>query len=269
MVLWMLTAVVSVTSVAQTVETDSVSATGLSDANKNALSAFLQRLSTLQEPALSDSVRLFVGRKYADETSRLYYSDEVESKLFNPASLQRNNSLYIVFLKETLASGNVPEAEKSRYRFQLENVRKNMPGTKATDFEVLDKNGRRFRMSAVDADYLVLFFYNPDCMRCRRVEEQIKTDSVFRSSVLKIMAVYPGIMTREWLDAPSTLPSSWLDVCSPEGEVNNRLLYFIQSTPSIYLLDRRKNVILKDVSLKRLHDWLLMHVVRKSVIKSE
>lgn len=266
---WMLVAVVSLRSVAQTVETDSLSVTGLSEADKKALSAFLQRLSTMREPALSDSVKVFIGQKYADETSRLYYSDELEAMLFNPASPQRNDSLYIVFLKETLASKDVPEEEKSRYRFQLENVSKNMPGERATDFTVSDKRGRRFKISDIEADYLILFFYNPDCVRCRRVEEQMKVDSVFQLPSLKIVAVYPGIMTREWLDAPSVLPSSWMDVCSPEGEVNNRLLYFIQSTPSIYLLDKHKNVILKDVSLRRLHDWLAMHIVKKCVIKSE
>lgn len=223
---------------------------------KELMVTYLDKLSGMKKPLLSDCVRNTVDRMFAAPTVRLYFSDELESLLFNSGSPYRNDALYLVFLKEFLASGRMPEDEKSRYRFQMENVSKNMPGHKAADFEFMVKDRGRFKMSDVQSDYLVLFFYNPDCMRCRDVEQRMQTDSVLASPHVKVLAVYPGIQTQEWLDSPSALPGSWIDGCSPDGVVNNRLLYFIQSTPSIYLLDKHKNVILKDVSFKRLHDYL-------------
>lgn len=220
------------------------------------VAGYVKRLSTVKEPALSTCVNRLLEKAYADSTTRVYLSDELEALLFNTASPLRNDSLYMVFLKATLASRLVPEAEKSRYRFQLENVRKNMPGSKAVDFELLDKKGGRFKMSDIKSDYLVLFFYDPDCVRCQKTEQRLMADPLLKMPGVKVLAVYPGIRTREWLDAPSFLPDSWTDGCSPQGEVNTRLLYFIQSMPSIYLLDKDKRVVLKDVSAHRLHDYL-------------
>lgn len=223
---------------------------------KERMVSYLEQLKRVKEPLLSTYVKRLLNKAYSDVNFRLYFSDELESLLFHSNSPYRNDSLYIVFLRETLVSKLVPEEEKSRYRFQLENVQKNMPGSKAVDFEYLDKSGHRFKMSDIKSDYLVLFFYNPDCMRCKEAERWLMSDSVLVSPCVKVLAVYPGIQTNEWLNSPSALPESWIDGCSPDGAVNNRLLYFIQSTPAIYLLDKDKNVILKDVSPKKLHAYL-------------
>lgn len=217
---------------------------------------YVDLLPKLKGTVLQTSVRNFIEKAYRRPDSRLYFSDEAEHYLFSLNSLQRNDSLYITFLKETFASGLLPEDEQFRYRFQLENVRKNLPGTKATDFVYEDKGNTRRKMTDFKAKYLILFFYNPDCGRCRDAEQRLAKEPVLRNPSVKVLAIYPGSQTREWLNQPLHLPFGWADGCSPAGEINNRLLYFIQSTPSIYLLDENKNVILKDVSPQKLVDYL-------------
>lgn len=209
---------------------------------------YLNLLSGLEKSVATLSVKAFVGKVYSNEAARLYFTDEVEHYLFDLNSSRRNDNLYIIFLKETLASPYLKEGEKFRYRFQLENIMKNMPGDKATDFSYLDKKGNQLKMSDLKADYLVLFFYNPDCERCRDAKRHLSQEAVLKKTSVRVLAVYPGSQTKEWLAQPSDLPAGWIDGCSPDGAINNRLLYFIRTTPSVYLLDKHKRVILKDIS---------------------
>lgn len=206
--------------------------------------------------SVQEEVDSFVRRAYRYPASRLYFSDLVEHYLFNLNSSRHNDTLYISFLKATLASPYLSDDEKFRYRFQLENVRKNMPGKPAADFVYLDRKGQRHRMYDIQSDYLVVFFYNPDCVRCHNAEQYLSGASVFQNAAVKVLAIYPGFQTDEWLSEISRLPGSWLDGCSPEGEINNKLLYFIQSSPAIYLLDKHKKVLLKDASPKSLLSYL-------------
>ena len=46
-----------------------------------------------------------------------------------------------------------------------------------------------------------------------------------------------------------TYPANWIDAYSPDGEITQKLLYYIPATPSFYLLDANKKVILKDAPL--------------------
>lgn len=209
----------------------------------------VQQLPAAEQRKAADA---FTAQTYGKTSTRLYFSDEVEQQLFNPASERHDDRLYMVFLQSALASPLLPEEEKSRYRFQLENAGKNLPGNPATDFTYLNKEGKRRKMSDVTARYLVLFFYNPDCDRCRKAEQLLEKNAVLNAPGVKVLAVYPGPLTKEWLEHTPVLPAAWINGCSPDGEINNRLLYFIRTTPAIYLLDSKKNVILKDVSPEKL-----------------
>lgn len=207
-----------------------------------------KKLAVEDSSTVRQAVAQFTGKAYHYGFSRLFFTDMAEHTLFNLNSSQHNDRLYIVFLEATLSSPYLDEDEKYRYRFQLENIRKNLPGSTATDFIYLDRHRHRKKMSEIQTEFLVLFFYNPDCEHCRRTEAYLESQPDLQRPEVKILAVYPGFQTEEWQSSVSTLPSGWLDVCSPGGEINNRLLYFIQSTPSIYLLDRHKKVLLKEAA---------------------
>lgn len=226
------------------------------DSIRKVLGDFLDMVRQLPAGEQQKAADAFTERAYSTTASRQYFADEVEYRLFNPDSPQRDDRLYMVFLRSALASSQLPEEEKSRYRFQLKNAGKNLPGNKATDFTYINKEGKRRKMSDIKSDYLVLFFYNPDCNRCRKAEQLLKKEPVLNQPSVKILAVYPGPLTKEWLEHPPTLPATWENGCSPDGEVNNRLLYFIQSTPAIYLLDKNRNVLLKDSSPTALIKYL-------------
>ena len=62
------------------------------------------------------------------------------------------------------------------------------------------------------------------------------------------MVIYPDADSEMWKNRISRMPIGWIDAYSPDGEIADKLLYYLPAMPSLYLLDADKRVILKDAS---------------------
>ena len=47
------------------------------------------------------------------------------------------------------------------------------------------------------------------------------------------------------------MPRGWIAGWNKQGDIRSRQLYEIRATPTLYLLDKRKKVILKDATLEQ------------------
>lgn len=209
------------------------------------------------------SINAFMQNLYHSETPekvRSYFEELSEHYLYNPNSPLRNEQLYLLFLKTTLSRPEIDNALRQRYAFRLENVGKNMPGSPATDFIYEDRAGRKTSLYQTKGEFILIYFNDPDCENCHAITDIMRRDSLLTNNPrLTVLAVYPDANTQAWRTHTPSLPSSWLDVCSPEGEITERLLYFIQATPTLYLLDKDKKVILKDPMPGEVVKWLEMN----------
>lgn len=182
--------------------------------------------------------------------------------LYNPNSPLRNETLYISVLQYLLASDAVDDQSKPTYKFRLDLAMKNRPGEAANNFdfttEKLTDSGERIAqissMYGIKADYLLIFFNNPDCMDCGRVKEYIKGSGIFntmqRSGGLKILSLFPDTDIELWRN--SEYPKEWINGYDTKHIVTDSLLYDLRAIPTLYLLDRNKNVVLKDATIERI-----------------
>ena len=52
------------------------------------------------------------------------------------------------------------------------------------------------------------------------------------------------------------MPSGWIVGWNRQGDISNKTLYEIRATPTVYLLDKQKKVILKDASIEQIIQYL-------------
>ena len=187
--------------------------------------------------------------KYA--YSRRVFMDMADNYLYNPNSPYYNERIYLAYLQRMLESLFTNEAEKSRLVFRRDLVGRNMPGTAATDFHYYLENGER--RSLVDTktkgDYLLLVFYAPGCQSCKETMDAMVGDRLLDEAVrrgrLAVLAVYTEGDEKEWKESCNELPDAWIKG-NDRREVLDNALYDLKATPSLYLLDSRKKVVLKD-----------------------
>lgn len=191
----------------------------------------------------------FIGEAHA----RRVLTQTADDYLFNPNSPFYNEALYGLYLETMLGVLPQTDAVRSSYQFKLELVRRNNPGDRATDFTYYLPDGTRRTLAATPAknDRLLLVFYDPECESCHEVLQQMATDASLAEAVqsgqLSVLAVYTEGNEEAWRKALPDMPRGWTVGIDREA-VKTGALYDLKAMPSLYLLDGKKTVLLKDAS---------------------
>lgn len=201
----------------------------------------------------------FVGKEHA----RQVLTQTADSYLFNPNSPFYNEALYGMYLEALLGKLPQTDAMRSTYRFKLELIRRNNVGDKATDFVYYLSDGSRHTLAAtpVKSNRLLLMFYDPECESCHEILGQMAADTALAEAVqtgkLSVLAVYTEGNDEAWRKALPDIPKGWT-VGTDREAVKTGALYDLKAMPSLYLLDGKKTVLLKDAAYEKIRATLAL-----------
>jgi thiol-disulfide isomerase/thioredoxin len=148
----------------------------------------------------------------------------------------------------------------------------NLVGDRAANLEMLTTEQKPTSLYDVNADYTVVAFWDPNCGHCK--EEIPRLDSFYRASWkthnVKIFAVLTpdekeNVMPEwtkfikeknlnEWVHVYKTKEMEEADYKAQRPGF--RQLFDITMTPTMYLLDKNKNIVAKKLSLNQMHELL-------------
>ena len=214
---------------------------------------FIDLLPRVPSAVAASGMRALVDRMYetGQPAAREYFAGLADSYLGDTDSPMRNDVLYAQFLDIMGTNKFASIAERTRNDYMARNLRKNMPGSVAADFDYVDRNGCRHTLSSFHAPMTLLYFYDPDCGHCRQTLEQLLAiPQLVEGTSVRVLAIYPYGYDNRWSTTDPHFPSTWTDGYSPGGDVEARDIYYIKSMPSLYLLDKDKKVVLKNPSVE-------------------
>ena len=204
----------------------------------------------------------------AKETPAMYvhFASLYTKYLYEPNSPFRNEELYIPVVNNLLKSGLLSETDQSVYGFHQEMIMKNRVRTTATDFVYTLANGDKKKMHALQSSYLILFFTNPDCPACAALTQELSNSKALWSmfsmnnppinSMLTVLSIYPDSNIDQWRKALPNLPQKhWVNAYDDGTVITNKRLYDIKAIPTLYLLNKNKEIILKDTSLEEIEKY--------------
>lgn len=182
-----------------------------------------------------------------------------EAVLYNPNSFLRNEEMYIPVQEAILNSRFTTEAQKADAAALLPRLSLNRLGTQAADFGFTRLDGRKSRLYDVKADYTILLFSNPGCEDCKAVIDLLSSlegiDSYIAAGNLAVVNIYPDADRTQWRSYAPIYPANWNNGFNEAMDVAGGL-YNLRAIPSLYLLDKDKEVILKDVDVNVLVSYL-------------
>lgn len=183
-----------------------------------------------------------------------------EEVLGDPESPYCNEELYITALEELLKSGVLTETEKTRPRLLLETASKNRQGSPASDFAFRLRSGEKSTLYAIETPYTLLFFNDPDCDRCKKAKERLAADKklqrLLEQKRITVLGIYPFWETDVWQACTHYLPETWLDGCDEKQDIMENDIYDLRTSPTLYLLDRKKKVLIKNGTSRDILDYL-------------
>ena len=190
------------------------------------------------------------GRRYPESNLFPKMAELADKYFYDPNSPVRCEDLYGVYAALLAESELVEEAYKPKHRYDAEMCAKNPIGSVATDFPFTDARGKVHTLHGIRADYTLLIFGNPGCNACRELMEQMeqmpRVTQAIAEGRLKVVDVFIDPEIDDWMAQASDFPKNWICGYDHRLAVTNDRIYNVRGIPSIYLLDRDKNVLLKD-----------------------
>lgn len=241
-------------------------------ANKQALnthfSAYVQNLTNIPHDAALKSVTKLADSAIAGNPKMMMKIQEMfETAFYHPNSIFRNEELYIAILQRYIQSDKPEKIVRERLSNQLDLAMRNRLGTKALDFSFVNADGRESSLYKISSEYLILMFYDPDCPTCKRTMQVMDNSPVLSAAAakVKILTMYAGVDIENWKSHVPQLSKKWINGCNKDLSIMDGSLYDMRPTPSLYLLDRSKTVLMKDAPYEAIEAFVSDQVTGKPV----
>lgn len=229
-----------------------------SDVMEQAYVDWINLLAAAPVSAADRAIGSTMHRTDSTTAARTRFSALAERYLYDPNSPMRNESTYILVLKHMLASAALDSVEKIRPAAHMEMALKNRVGDRAAEFSYEDIDGRKGSLRAIRAPYTLLFFNNPDCTACKEIRESLSASvavtELQKIGKLKILAIYTDEDLAAWKRYAPNIPPRWINAQNKELHTSGQ--YDLKAIPTLYLLDKDKKVLLKDVDFRQLIPYL-------------
>ena len=217
---------------------------------------FIDILYNVSLPVASEAINELMLRASVNWDMHNFIIDLFEKYLYDPNSPFRNEELYIPVLEFIKKSPTVRTEDLITAEYRLKMAQKNRTGMQATDFIFMTGAGRLKKLSDIKNDYILLYFNNPGCQACRQTAKRLLECPGSKDPRLTILALYPDEDLTEWKKLKHEIPGEWINGYSPGGEIMKKQLYDLKALPTLYLLDSKMKVLLKDAPIERIVEYL-------------
>lgn len=220
------------------------------------LADFIQLLAQTPDSATRDkAVNLMLDKAKINHTSFDYFIKQYEHYLYDGNSPLRNDVLYESVLRYLIKTDVLSDLEKEAYRPTYKLLLRNKEGQTAEDFSYELANGKKQKLSETKAKYTFLIFYDPDCSHCKETIQQLRDTpqlvQLFTQLQVQVLAVDPWGDRTKWKNYQTELSYQWINGFDSESKILSFNLYDLKASPTIYLLDENKKVLLKDTYLQQ------------------
>lgn len=153
----------------------------------------------------------------------------------------------------------------------------NQIGNPAPLLNLRDTSEKIISMYSIQSPITLIVFWDPTCGHCK--EEIPKIDSIYRAKWKALgISIYAVNVAEKTMDElkkfvnEKHLSSDWFHVYEPKTErdaqqaaglPNFRQLYDVSKTPTLYLLDEKKNIIAKQLSIEQFDDLIMAKLKNK------
>lgn len=178
-----------------------------------------------------------------------YFAETFHDALYDPVSEFRNEEFYLPVVESLIRTESAELG--AYYQTRLATCRKNRIGELLPDFTFTDIRGRQHSLYRTEADYTLILFSNPGCPACAYIVAELQQHPLIRQmtadGTLALLNIYIDEDLEAWYQSVGDYPAAWLSGYNEDLSVRDGGNFTIRAIPSVYLLDRTKHILLKDV----------------------
>jgi len=247
---------------------DSVTVNGVPvDKLEQQMGLFASLLQEIPLPSGQKAMEVFYNRLEAFQQAKpegnvLPQAVSIATRYFyDPNSPVRSEDLYLPLVSRLATSALIDPDYRDGYAWDARMCALNRIGTPAADFVFIDTAGKRRTLYSIKAERIMLIFGNPDCTACKELVaamgEYPEITNQILDGKLKVVDIYIDKDIDIWRSRMDAYPAAWINGYDPTYSIRTDLIYNVRAVPSIYLLDAKKTVLLKDATPEKVLGALL------------
>lgn len=197
--------------------------------------------------------------KYFANWIVLHY-DPKESTLMDPQAVFANMvERYFTYDKAVWSdSAEVFALQQRAYEMSASLV-----GKKAPEVNVPGPDGKPVSLYSKTAPYVVVYMWNPDCEHCAvQTPQLVKLYNEMKDKGLDVYGIAVNTEDAKWRAAMKKYNMPWTNVFDP----TNKSIYgkyYVDNTPEIYLLDKNRTIIAKNLQVDQIMTMINMDQEKK------
>lgn len=186
------------------------------------------------------------------------------------------DAVYVHIVDNYYAQGAASWVDEEQLNKMLKNAESLRPiliGRIAPDIKMERKDGTKISLHELKSPYTVLIFWAPDCGHCQKTMPLVVDFyNKFKSQGVEIFSVCTKLTDKVpdcWKMVDEKGMGVFLNVVDPYHQSKFSTLYDVRSTPQIFILDDKKEILLKRISTEQLDEVMTEFFERKKNIQDE
>ncbi len=138
---------------------------------------------------------------------------------------------------------------------RVKKVRPNLIGNLAPDLQLYTDHYEVISLRNITAKFIIVAFWEPGCGHCQKeIPALYQMYQRVKSNGVEVFSVCTQNDTATWKKFIKEHNLDWINAFDPYVVSNLHVLYDIYSTPTLYLLDSKKKIIAKRLSIEQLEE---------------
>jgi thiol-disulfide isomerase/thioredoxin len=179
---------------------------------------------------------------------------------FRESEIMGQDAVLVKIADDIYLSGKadwVTKEFKDDLRKQIDLIRPNLIGKKAENIVMDSFKGIFVSLYDVEKEFTILYFWEPDCGHCKEATPKLKTyyDKP-KDYSMEVFAVCTTSDKAKWTKYIEDNKLTWINGWDPQRSSHFDFYYNVQSTPTVYILDKNKKIIAKKLAVEEIGPFI-------------
>ncbi len=179
---------------------------------------------------------------------------------FRESEIMGQDAVMVKIADDLYLSGKadwVTKEFKEDLRKQIDLIRPNLIGKKAENMIMDSYKGIFVSLYDIEKEFTILYFWEPDCGHCKESTPKLKAyyDKP-KDYSLEVFAVCTTTDKAKWTKYIEDNKLTWINGWDPQRSSHFDYYYNVQSTPTIYILDKNKKIIAKKLGVDEISSFI-------------
>ena len=179
---------------------------------------------------------------------------------FRESEIMGHDAVMVKLADDIYLSGKadwVTKEFKDDLRKQIDLIRPNLIGKKAENLVMDSYKGIFVSLYDIEKEFTILYFWEPDCGHCKEATPKLKAYyEKAKHDNIEVFAICTTSDKAKWTKYIEDNKLTWINGWDPERNSHFDFYYNVQSTPTVYILDKNKKIIAKKLAVEDIGSFI-------------